>query len=105
VHFSSEFVLLRPVHGKPTTLIYDVNNRGGIAMLGQINGRSPVNNDPNTAEDAGDGFLMRHGFSLLFSAWTWDVAPGAPAARPLVLVPPVLKGVQGRVNNEFTSMP
>ncbi|MFC0168288.1 alpha/beta hydrolase domain-containing protein [Pseudoduganella danionis] len=102
VRFSSEFVLLRPVHGKPTTLIYDVNNRGGIAMLGQINGRSPANNDPTTAEDAGDGFLMRHGFSLLFSAWTWDVAPGVPAARPLVLVPPVLKGVQGRVNNEFT---
>lgn len=102
VHFSSEFVLLRPVHGKPTTLIYDVNNRGGIAMLGQINGRSPANNDPSTAADAGDGFLMRHGFSLLFSAWTWDVAPAAPTARPLVLVPPVLKGLQGRVNNEFT---
>lgn len=102
VLFSSEFVLLRPVHGKPTTLIYDVNNRGGIAMLGQINGRSPANNDPTTLADAGDGFLMRHGFSLLFSAWTWDVAPGAPGARPLVFAPPVLKGVRGRVNNEFT---
>ncbi len=102
VLFSSEFVLLRPVHGKPTTLIYDVNNRGGIAMLGQINGRSPANNDPSTAQDAGDGFLMRHGFSLLFSAWTWDVAPGAPGARPLVFAPPVLKGVRGKVNNEFT---
>ncbi|MES2165168.1 MAG: hypothetical protein V4476_28770, partial [Pseudomonadota bacterium] len=102
VLFSSEFVLLRPAGGQPSSLIYDVNNRGGIAMLGQINGRSPANNDPATAADAGDGFLMRHGFSMLFSAWTWDVAPPAAGARPLVFAPPVAQGVKGRVQNEFT---
>ena len=32
VKFSSEFVMLRPTHGKPSTLLYDVNNRGGIAI-------------------------------------------------------------------------
>lgn len=101
VRFSSEFVLLRPTHGRSTTLVYDVNNRGGIAMLGQVNGKSPKNNDPTTAEDAGDGFLMRHGFSLLFSAWTWDVAPQPAGARPLVFKPPVAKGVRGMVANEF----
>ncbi|MGV7206641.1 alpha/beta hydrolase domain-containing protein [Oxalobacteraceae bacterium A2-2] len=102
VVFSSEFVLLRPAGGQPSTLLYDVNNRGGIAILGQVNGRSPANNDPITAADAGDGFLMRHGFSLLFSAWTWDVAPGAPGNRPLVFRPPVARGVTGKVYNEFT---
>jgi hypothetical protein len=106
VLFSSEFVLLRPTGAQPTTLLYDVNNRGNIAILGQVNGRSPANNDPTTAADAGDGFLMRHGFSLLFSAWTWDVAPTVPAAgaapRPLVFAPPVAKGVKGKVQNEFT---
>ena len=101
VLFSSEFVLLRPVSGKPGTLVYDVNNRGGIAMLGQINGKSPNNNDPSTAEDAGDGFLMRHGFSMLFSAWTWDVAPQKPGVRPLVFKPPVAAGLRGMVANEF----
>ncbi|MCE3264001.1 MAG: hypothetical protein K0R43_3080 [Pseudoduganella sp.] len=101
VRFSSEFVLLRPVHGRSSTLVYDVNNRGGIAMLGQINGKSPKNNDPTTAEDAGDGFMMRHGFSMLFSAWTWDVAPQPAGARPLVFRPPVVKGVRGMVANEF----
>jgi hypothetical protein len=104
VLFSSEFVLLRPTAAQPTTLLYDVNNRGNVAILGQVNGRSPAHNDPTTAADAGDGFLMRHGFSLLFSAWTWDVAP-QPAgadARPLVFAPPVAKGVKGRVQNEFT---
>ncbi|HWW68664.1 MAG TPA: hypothetical protein VN089_01885, partial [Duganella sp.] len=102
VVFSSEFILLRPTGARPSSLIYDVNNRGGIAIMGQVNGRSPVNNDPTTAADAGDGFLMRHGFSLLFSAWTWDVAPQAPGARPLVFAPPVARGVKGKVQNEFT---
>ncbi|NYE60394.1 hypothetical protein FHW58_001546 [Duganella sp. 1224] len=102
VLFSSEFVLLRPTVAQPTTLLYDVNNRGNIAILGQVNGRSPAHNDPATAADAGDGFLMRHGFSLLFSAWTWDVAPQPAGARPLVFAPPVVRGVKGRVQNEFT---
>ncbi|MYM83636.1 hypothetical protein GTP44_16945 [Duganella sp. FT50W] len=107
VLFSSEFVLLRPTGPQQTTLLYDVNNRGNIAILGQVNGRSPAQNDPTTAADAGDGFLMRHGFSLLFSAWTWDVAPtvpvaGTPPSRPLVFAPPIAKGVKGKVYNEFT---
>ncbi len=107
VVFSSEFVMLRPVKAAAGALLYDVNNRGGIAILGQMDGASPANNDPTTAADAGDGFLMRHGFTLLFSAWTWDVAPGAPGAKPLVFAPPVARGpggapITGKVENEFT---
>ncbi len=107
VVFKSEFVMLRPVRAQPSTLLYDVNNRGGIGILGQIDGRSPANNDPTTVADAGDGFLMRHGFTLLFSAWTWDVAPQPPGARPLVFAPPVAKEpggapITGVVENEFT---
>jgi hypothetical protein len=106
VTFASEFILLRPVQARSSTLLYDVNNRGGIAILGQVNGASPANNDPTTAADAGDGFLMRHGFSLLFSAWTWDVAPQAPGAKPLVLAPPIAREadgapINGPVANEF----
>ena len=106
VTFDGELVMLRPVKAQASTLIYDVNNRGSIAILGQINGRSPAGNDPTTAADAGDGFLMRHGFTLLFSAWTWDVAPPPPGARPLVFAPPIAKGpgatpLTGPVENEF----
>jgi hypothetical protein len=107
VTFASEFIVLRPIDAQPSSLLYDVNNRGSIAILGQVNGRSPANNDPTTAADAGDGFLMRHGFTLLFSAWTWDVAPQSPGARPLVFSPPVAYGpggatLKGPVENEFT---
>jgi len=107
VTFQSEFLLLRPVAARAATLLYDVNNRGNIAMLGQLQGVNPANNDPTSAADAGDGFLLRHGFALLFSAWTWDVAPASPAYRSLVLAPPVAHGpagvsITGRVANEFT---
>ncbi len=107
VVFDSEFVLLRPVRTQASTLLYDVNNRGSIAILGQIDGTSPANNDPTTRADAGDGFLMRHGFTLLFSAWTWDVAPRPAGVKPLVFVPPVARmpdgtPIGGRVANEFT---
>jgi hypothetical protein len=107
VTFVSNFLMLRPVKPQPSTLLYDVNNRGGIAIMGQMDGAAPVNNDPTTAADAGDGFLMRHGFTLLFSAWTWDVAPQAPGAKPLVFAPPIAKqpdgsSITGPVENEFT---
>lgn len=107
VRFSSEFLMLRPVGSQPTTLIYDVNNRGSIAILGQVNGKVPAHNDPASESDAGDGFLMRHGFTLLFSAWTWDVAPHDPGDRPLIFLPPTARGadgnaISGKVANEFT---
>jgi hypothetical protein len=106
VSFESPFILLRPVNARSSTLVYDVNNRGGIAILGQMDGASPANNDPTTAADAGDGFLMRHGFTLLFSAWTWDVAPPSPGVKPLIFVPPVAHqadgtSITGLVENEF----
>src|SRR5665213_165626 len=54
VKFESSFILLRTVKARGSTLLYDVNNRGGIAILGQVNGARPGNNDPATAADAAD---------------------------------------------------
>ncbi len=106
VVFTTDFLLLRPVQPTDTTLLYEVNNRGGIGILGQIDGHSPAHNDPTTAADAGDGFLMRHGFSLLWSAWTWDAVQPTNGDRPLVLSPPIAsdngKPITGKVENEFT---
>ena len=96
VVFESPFILLRPVKARTSTLVYDVNNRGGIGILGQMDGASAANNDPTTVADAGDGFLMRHGFTLLFSAWTWDSAPPSPGVKPLaVALTPGDSRVQG----------
>ncbi len=77
VRFQGDFILLKPVdlskgNGR---LFYDVNNRGNLYMLRHINGGRRTN-DPISAEDGGNGFLMRQGFSLLWSAWNWDVRTG-----------------------------
>jgi len=77
VRFQGDFILLKPVdlakgNGR---LLYDVNNRGSLYMLRHINDGNRTN-DPSSAGDAGNGFLMRQGYSLLWSAWNWDVRAG-----------------------------
>lgn len=77
VRFQGDFILLKPVELSKGNgrLLYDVNNRGNLYMLRHINGGRRTN-DPISAEDGGNGFLMRQGFSLLWSAWNWDVRAG-----------------------------
>jgi hypothetical protein len=45
-------------------LLYDVNNRGRLNALRQFNS-APPSNDPATAVQAGNGFLMRNGYSVV----------------------------------------
>jgi hypothetical protein len=76
---SAEFLVLRPadVTRRNGTLLYEVNNRGNIAIFRQLN-EAPSNNDPATTADAANWFLLRHGFTLVWSAW-------APASSSLPL--------------------
>jgi hypothetical protein len=77
VVFAGDFVLLKPVdlaRGNHR-LLYDVNNRGNLTVLSRLN-RAEGTNDPETAAHAGSGFVMRQGYSILWSAWNWDVVPG-----------------------------
>jgi hypothetical protein len=72
VTFTSDFCLLKPVDLAKGShrLIYDVNNRGNKLILGHHNdtwGNVPLQ---------GNGFLMRHGYSILWSGWNWDVVEG-----------------------------
>lgn len=77
VEFEGDFLLLKPVDLSKGNrrLLYGVNNRGNILALAYFN-NAAVNNDPKTAEDAGNGFLMREGYSILWSGWNWDVPEG-----------------------------
>lgn len=77
VVFSGDFVLLKPVDLAKGNhrLLYDVNNRGNLGILARLN-RGEGTNDPRTAAHAGNGFLMRRGYSILWSGWNWDVLPG-----------------------------
>lgn len=97
-----DFILLKPldVARGNHRLLFEVNNRGNLRMLGYFND-APDSNDPSAAEHAGNGFLMRQGFTLLWAAWNWDVVPGN--GRMQIEVPVALDGgraVTGLVNAE-----
>jgi hypothetical protein len=81
VEYTSDFFILRPLDlGKGNgALLYDVNNRGRLNALRQFNS-APASNDPSTAEQAGNGFLMRSGYSVVWSGWI----PGLPARDNLM---------------------
>ncbi|HUA55338.1 MAG TPA: alpha/beta hydrolase domain-containing protein [Candidatus Sulfotelmatobacter sp.] len=105
VVFDAEFVMLRPVDGARAngTLLYDVPNRGNLAMLRQLD-EAPDTNDPSSEADLGNAFLLQQGFTMLWSAWQWDIS--APAKeRRLILKPPIAtengKPITGKVAFEF----
>lgn len=74
VEYSSDFYILRPLNLSKGNgaLLYDVNNRGNKLALYQFNS-APPGNDPTTLSDAGNGFLMRHGFTVVWSGWLPDL--------------------------------
>ena len=58
-------------------LFFNVVNRGNKGGLGSYNaGIAGPAATLNQAADAGDGFLMRHGFTLVWFGWQADVLPG-----------------------------
>ncbi len=86
VEFSADFFFLAPADPEKGNgaLLYDVNNRGNKLALGYFN-EGPGSNDPRTREQAGNGFLLRHGFTVVWSGWDGELLPGGDRLR---LFPP-----------------
>jgi Alpha/beta hydrolase domain len=99
VEYSSDFYILRPVDlGKGNgALLYDVNNRGNKQALFQFNNAPAGRNDPTTAADAGNGFLMRQGFTVVWSGWLPDLPDTNSNLR---LTVPVAKNADGSAITE-----
>jgi hypothetical protein len=78
VEYETDIMILRPVDRSSGNhkLWYELTNRGTILAFPQINDAPSGGNDPSKAADAGNGFLMRLGFSILFSGWDTTAAPG-----------------------------
>jgi Alpha/beta hydrolase domain len=49
-------------------IFFDPPNRGGKHILALLND-APQNNDPTTLKDAGNGFLMRQGYTVVWGGW------------------------------------
>ena len=75
VEFSSDFVALRPVdpHKGNGSMILEVPNRGHSRIVALVDG-----GDWNAANDAGDAWLLRSGYTVVALGWQWD-AVGADA--------------------------
>src|SRR5262249_37183871 len=105
VEFEADVFILAPkdpARGNGA-LFYDVNNRGNKLALGFFN--SPARtNAPRTAADAGDGFLMRRGYTVVWCGWIGELLPGD---HRLLLRPPVAtdhgKPIRGIVRYEAES--
>ena len=73
VRFSGDVVLMRPTNPERGNgaLLVDVPNRGRPIMLGRFN---DVPSEIATADPLhpGDGFLMRHGYSVAYVGWQWN---------------------------------
>jgi Alpha/beta hydrolase domain len=107
VEFWADLYFLAPAD--PTkgngALLYDVNNRGNKLALGMFNYGGGGNN-PTTREHAGDGFLMRHGFTIVWSGWDGELIPGGDRLR--LMAPAVKTGgelITGMVRCEFVPSP
>jgi Alpha/beta hydrolase domain len=76
VEYWSNFCILKPVdmargNGK---IFFDAPNRGGKRIVAFLND-APQSNDPSTIEDAGNGFLMRQGYTIVWCGWQGDLMP------------------------------
>jgi len=99
VAFQSDFYLLRPVDPARGNrrLLLDVPNRGRKVALGMFNSAVRVP-DPTAAEDFGNGFLMRHGWTVAWLGWQHDV-PRRDGMMAFDI--PRAAGVSGLVRCEF----
>ena len=77
LEYTTDILVLRPVDPSRGNgrVFYELTNRGTILSLAVIN-QGPISNDPSAAGDAGIGFLMREGYTIVFSGWDVTAPPG-----------------------------
>ena len=94
VRFTGDFSILKPVDPERCNrrIFFDYGNRGNKRML-QFFNDAPPSNDPRTLAHAGNGFLMRRGYTVIWLAWQGDLLPGNGR---MVLDLPVARAEAGR---------
>jgi hypothetical protein len=98
VEYQSEFRILKPIEQRRGNfcLIYDVPNRGNQPIMPRLNAAPDGGHPPH----AGNGFLMRQGFTVVWSGWQGDVPPGNDR---LTACFPIVPDVTGIVREEFVA--
>ena len=85
VEYSMDIFLLKPINLSDSNhrLLFDFNNRGQM-RLGQLNDAG-MTNDPTTAADAGTGFIMNLGYTVVSNGWDF----GASGLNSMKITVPV----------------
>ncbi|MBW1960357.1 MAG: hypothetical protein JRJ04_02780 [Deltaproteobacteria bacterium] len=82
-------------------LLFGYGNRGNKRAL-QFFNDAPASNDPVSLDHAGNGFLMRRGYTIVWGAWEGDLLPGD--GRMILQVPVATDNgtpITGLVRSEF----
>jgi hypothetical protein len=90
VEYDVDLFILKPIDIRKGNgrILYEVLNRGNKLALEFFN-NTPRGNDPRTAKDAGNGFLMRQGYTIVWNGWQ--------ASYPIALAPPMSAGTGSRL--------
>ncbi len=105
VEFAADLFVLAPkdLSKGNRAIFYDVNNRGGKLALSVFNS-ARSSNRPSTREHAGNGFLFRRGYTVVWCGWDAEILPGNGR---LLLGPPVATEgggpIRGRVRQEIVA--
>ena len=77
VQFTGDLSMLKPLDPRRGNrrIFFDYGNRSNKRML-QFFNDAPASNDPRTLAHAGNGFLMRCGYTVAWLAWQGDLLPG-----------------------------
>jgi hypothetical protein len=102
VSYSMDVSILKPMDAAKGNhvLLYDVVNRGNKVVP------TTFNVGATTANPAGDGFLQRQGYSIVWSGWQGDLVP---TAGQLGITVPMASGqdgkpVTGLIRTEFVTV-
>jgi len=108
VKFIGDVTLLVPQVKANRALLVNFPNRGNRTATRVFN-RAPFELVPTDEIDPGDGFLMRHGWTVAFCGWQWDAPkPGPRMGITPPQVPPPARNPDGNMHlriqpNEVTT--
>jgi hypothetical protein len=93
VEYATDFYILKPMDGTRgnQVLLFDVTNRGNKITYLPLNfpfkapPQFPPINNPRDPEDAGTGYLMRQGYTIVWTGWDATAPPGN--RRMIITVP------------------
>lgn len=74
VEFSADFIAIQPKDASKGngSVLFENPNRGGNHIVALVDG-----GDADISRDAGDGWLLRNGYSIVSLGWQWDAGSDA----------------------------